>query len=110
MLPKNWRTSLCGVIAAAAQGVAVKFPQYAVICEIMSAAAVGALGFFAKDKEVTGGTVPQTVEAEVRVTVPQVITRLDTPEVANIDPLPPRKRANTWALLLNARPSFAATS
>jgi hypothetical protein len=71
---KNWKTTLCGVIAAAAQGVAVKFPEYAVIAEIVSAAAIGALGFCAKDKNVTGGTVPQTDGATVRVELPEVIT------------------------------------
>src|ERR1700738_1918903 len=71
---KNWKTAVCGIVAAAAQGVAAKFPQYAVICEIVSAAAVGALGFCAKDKDVTGGTIPQTAEAEVRVEVPEIIT------------------------------------
>ena len=91
---KNWKTAVCGIVAAAAQGVAAKFPQYAVICEIVSAAAVGALGFCAKDKDVTGGTIPQTAEAEVRVEVPEIITEAQAPLEMQI-PLPPRKRANT---------------
>jgi hypothetical protein len=76
---KNWRTTLCGVIAAAAQGVAAKFPQYAVVAEIVSAAAIGALGYFSKDKEVTGGTVPSTPEAAVRVEKPEVIIKAAVP-------------------------------
>lgn len=56
---KNWKTTVCGIVAAAAQGVAVKFPEYAGICNVVSFVAVAALGFFAKDSNVTGGSVSQ---------------------------------------------------
>ena len=50
----------------------------------------GALSFVwlaiqAKDKNVTGGTVPQTLEAIIRVETPEVITRVGYP------PTPPAR-------------------
>jgi hypothetical protein len=53
--------------------------------EIIAAAiSVVWLAIVAKDKNVTGGTVPQTKEAEVRVDAPEVITMATVP-------LPPRR-------------------
>lgn len=43
------------------------------------------LAIVAKDKNVTGGTIPQTKEAEIRVEAPEVITR------ATINPMPPKR-------------------
>jgi hypothetical protein len=46
------------------------------------------LGLVAKDDNVTGGTIPQTEEAIVRVEVPEVIKELGEPLRA---PLPPHR-------------------
>lgn len=60
---KNWKTTLCGVVAAAATGVAASYassdPVIAKIAGVIAAIATAALGFFAKDSNITGGTVSQ---------------------------------------------------
>lgn len=63
----NWKTTLYGLIAGAAQGVSAMYPQYAVIAQLTSGAAMVALGVSAKDFNTTGGTVAATPEAKSRV-------------------------------------------
>ena len=82
----NWQTSLCGLIIAIAEIVPKYFPTLEPYAQMVVPFATIALGLVAKDKNVTGGTVAQTKEAEVRVDAPEVIT------MATI-PLPPRPRA-----------------
>ena len=53
----NWKTTLSGLVAAGAQGVAAAYPQYAILAHIVTGIALAALGVSAKDKDVTGGTV-----------------------------------------------------
>lgn len=57
VLGPNWKTTLYGLIAGAGQGVAAAYPQYAVLAQLASGAAMVALGVSAKDFNVTGGTV-----------------------------------------------------
>ncbi len=60
---KNWKTTVCGIVAAAAAGVAATYmssdPLIAKIAGIVAAIATALLGLFAKDSNVTGGTTPQ---------------------------------------------------
>ena len=60
---KNWKTTTCGIIAAAGAGVAATYatsdPVVAKIAGIIAAIATAALGIFSKDSNVTGGTVKQ---------------------------------------------------
>lgn len=51
---KNWKTTLCGVVAAASTAVGAKYPDLAPYCLIVGTLATTALGFFAKDSNVTG--------------------------------------------------------
>ena len=46
----NWKTTVSGLIVAAAQGIKAAYPKYAGICDAVSAVAILALGYFAKDK------------------------------------------------------------
>lgn len=55
---KNWKTTLAGVFSIAAQVL----PLFGVPAEVGAAIttiAIFAIGFFAKDSNVTGGTVSQ---------------------------------------------------
>jgi hypothetical protein len=70
---KNWKTSLAG---SGAIGVALINIAYQITSKNYDAQSIfasigvlfaGVTGLFAKDSNVTGGTVPQTAEAEARV-------------------------------------------
>jgi len=54
----NWKTTLFGILAAAAGGVATSNldPTVTKIASILAAIFVGLLGIFSKDHDVTGGT------------------------------------------------------
>jgi len=56
----SWKTMLFGILAAAAGGVAASFPDGAVHTYAGYAAALftALLGVFAKDHNVTGGSIP----------------------------------------------------
>jgi hypothetical protein len=57
---KNWKTTLFGVLGAAAVGVSqYPDPTIAKIAVILAAVLPNLGLFFAKDKNVTGGTVQQ---------------------------------------------------
>jgi hypothetical protein len=61
----NWKTSLVGIfglITTAANFI----PQLQPVVMYVIPALIGVLGLTAKDANVTGGTVPQTREAEAR--------------------------------------------
>lgn len=45
---KDWKTTLPGLLAAASQAAKLVAPQYAAICDGVTALAVAVLGFFAK--------------------------------------------------------------
>lgn len=47
---KNWKTTIAGLVAAAAAGIKTQFPEYSAACDFVSYIAVLALGFFAADK------------------------------------------------------------
>lgn len=66
ILGANWKTTVSGLIAAASQGIGMAFPQYSWITNLLTPIALGALGLSAKDGNVTGGSVAQTVEAQSR--------------------------------------------
>lgn len=82
----NWQTTLSGLPAFITACVAVydalmhgKQPS-ADEWEIIGASVSAFLiGLNAKDKNVTGGTVPQTAEATVRVVTPEIITHAPYP-------------------------------
>ena len=66
---KNWKTTLFGILAAAAGGVATGGPPQAQGWASIAMTVFGALfALFAKDNNVTGGTVAQNGG-----TVPQTI-------------------------------------
>jgi len=58
---KNWKTTVCGIVAASAAGVAATYmasdPMIAKIAGVIAAIATGAMGILAKDRNVTGGNV-----------------------------------------------------
>lgn len=57
---KNWKTTLAGMIGAVATVVLPMVTGGAVSSkDVVTAAVLAALGFFAKDSNVTGGTVEQ---------------------------------------------------
>ncbi len=59
-MKRNWKTSLGGALLAAGTGLAqVDDPILAAIGQVMSIAGSLLLGYFAKDSNVTGGTVSQ---------------------------------------------------
>lgn len=54
---KNWKTTVCGLVAAIALALqAADLTDWKTILGIVS---VAAIGYFAKDNNVTGGTVQQ---------------------------------------------------
>ena len=72
---KNWKTTVSGVVSAAA-GLVVYLHSGGYVVEpgwLLGAAnfvmigGIASLGLAAKDGNVTGGTVPQTTEAAYRV-------------------------------------------
>jgi hypothetical protein len=69
----NWKTSLAGAAAAAA-AFAAQVPSLKQYADTLGLIAAALIGFAAKDANVTGGTVPQTEEATVRVEMPEVLT------------------------------------
>jgi hypothetical protein len=73
MFGASWKTSLAGAAAAAA-AFATQVPSLRQYADTLGLIAAALIGFAAKDANVTGGTVPQTAEAEVRVQAPEVIT------------------------------------
>jgi hypothetical protein len=72
MLGTSWQTTLAGVIAALA-GAAKVIPAlqpYADILTSVGLVAAGVVGVAAKDKNVSGGTIPATKEAAKRIGTP----------------------------------------
>lgn len=57
-MKKNWKTTLCGAIGALGVYL-MTVPEYAVYGKILASAGVFLGGLFAKDGNVTGGTVQQ---------------------------------------------------
>lgn len=56
---KNWKTTLCGALAAVFTALTTVLPDYKELL-LAGAGLASALGlFFAKDNNVTGGTVNQ---------------------------------------------------
>ena len=53
----NWKTSLCGLVAAIA--IALQSSDWSNWKTLLTAAAVAGIGFVAKDHNVTGGDVKQ---------------------------------------------------
>lgn len=58
-MSKNWKTTLFGALAAAGGGMATQPGTVGTIGQILAILAPLLLGLFAKDSNVTGGTVPQ---------------------------------------------------
>jgi hypothetical protein len=95
---KNWKTTLPGIAAiltalatilqTVGSGHSVDPTQWGVLFVAAASVLNGIGNIGAKDKDVTGGTVPQTPEAVVRVEAPEVITGA-APQVV---PTPPRAR------------------
>jgi hypothetical protein len=56
---KNWKTTASGVVVMAALVVKTAFPEYAPVCDAVLALGAAGVGLFAKDSNVTGGTVQQ---------------------------------------------------
>lgn len=56
---KNWKTTVAGLLITAAYVVKVTNPEYALLCDGVIAAGAAGVGIFAKDSNVTGGTVQQ---------------------------------------------------
>jgi len=70
----NWKTTLTGLIAAAS-GIAKVFPAaqpYSDLLTEIGLVASGLTGIAAKDGNVTGGTVPATIEAASRASSPPI--------------------------------------
>lgn len=55
----NWKTTACGMVAAVAQGLKLAAPEYAPVCDGVTLIATAAMGYFAKDNNVTGGVIKQ---------------------------------------------------
>ena len=78
-MTKNWKTTLSGVgtilaaLGAMAHGFSISDLSQVYGSIPLIVTGIGLL--MAKDGDVTGGTVPQTREAEVRVETPEVLTR-----------------------------------
>jgi small neutral amino acid transporter SnatA (MarC family) len=74
----NWKTTAAGTAAlfSAIAGALVSYSRGVQIdwTSVMGGFYMFWIGITAKDANVTGGTVPQTPEAEVRVQAPEVIT------------------------------------
>jgi hypothetical protein len=56
---KNWKTTLSAVVLTAAYVAKITNPEYAILCDAIFAAGVAGVGIFAKDSNVSGGTVIQ---------------------------------------------------
>lgn len=56
---KNWKTTLFGALAAIGIALAPQFPQYTEVIAAFAAVFTALAAFFAKDNNVTGGTVKQ---------------------------------------------------
>lgn len=65
----SWQTTLAGIISIMAAG-AVTVPSLKPYAEVIGLLSAGAVGLLAKDKNVTGGTKPSTVEAASRAKSP----------------------------------------
>jgi hypothetical protein len=78
MLGTNWKTTLSGIgTILAALGTAAHGFSVGNMAEVYGSIPLIVTGIgliVAKDSDVTGGTVPQTQEAIVRVVSPEVIT------------------------------------
>lgn len=51
----SWKTTVCGIVAAAAQGVAANYPNTTIgqVASVVAYLATAALGFCARDNNVT---------------------------------------------------------
>lgn len=80
---KNWKTTAAGTAAmlSAIAGALVSYSKGVSIdwTSVLGGVYMFWIGISAKDKEVTGGSVPQTDEATVRVLAPEVITEAAVP-------------------------------
>lgn len=58
---KNWKTTVCGLVGAIGAWAATQVdPSWLpTVGKILVSLSIAALGFFAKDSNVTGGTVQQ---------------------------------------------------
>ncbi len=90
----NWKTTISGIPALITAVFAVyhsfktgEAPTKENWEIIGGALSFAWLAFQAKDKDVTGGTIPATPEAKVRVEAPEVITQATTPMFAPTPPL-----------------------
>ncbi len=59
----NWKTTVSGIVAAAAQGIGAKYPEWNWLTQYVTAGAMAALGLSAKDSNVTGGSVSNVTGA-----------------------------------------------
>jgi hypothetical protein len=99
VIMKNWKTSAGGA-AALLSSVGAALHSYSAGTAIdwnlvMMGVYTFWVGISAKDANVTGGTVPQTPEAIVRVESPEVITQVELGhtmfEGAGVNPFPPQR-------------------
>jgi hypothetical protein len=82
----NWRTTVSGWITTLAAAIAIRPELIAFlpdkfedtvsgVAELIAFVAGGTFAAVSKDRHVTGGTVPQTPEAEVRINEPVITHR-----------------------------------
>jgi hypothetical protein len=71
MFGKSWVTTVFGIltIALGASAQVITGPIGAAL-GLLASLTGGMIGIFAKDKNVTGGTVPATAEASARISAP----------------------------------------
>jgi hypothetical protein len=56
---KNWKTTVSGAVVMAAFVVKTVYPEYAPVWDAALALGAAGIGLFAKDNDVTGGTIQQ---------------------------------------------------
>ena len=82
---KNWKTTLAGVLGAAALVIFQLISQGNVdVKTLIIAGAVAAMGAFAKDHDVTGGTIVQASLPLANALVSQLATTNDSPILKDI--------------------------
>ena len=97
---KNWKTTLSGVVSAAAMFVVfagqngLTMPHWATVtASFVLMGGLASMGLAAKDSNVTGGTTPATAEAAARVApdnaTAEAIKELRPPPVVSPPPAPP---------------------
>lgn len=63
---KNWKTTLFGGLSAVLTALSAYMPEYKEILVSLAAVFAALFAYQTKDKNVTGGTIPQTGEAVAR--------------------------------------------